>query len=54
MLARCLWSLYFTFAMFMNSRLLLAVFTVLRSVKDGRYGFEVFWKYQRLGLSLVC
>ena len=50
-MSRCLRFLFLTFAMFMKL-LLMIVFTVLRSVKDSRYGFKLSWKLQRL--PFVC
>ena len=44
-LARCMWSLFLTFA---NFCLWLAVFAVLRLSEDGRYGFKFSWKHQCL------
>ena len=50
-MSRCLRFLFLTLAMFMKL-LLMIVFTVLRSVKDSRYGFKLSWKHQRL--AFVC
>ena len=52
-LARCLLYLCLTFAMLMECRLWLAVFTVLRLGKEGRYGFEISGKHRRLAFVFI-
>ena len=53
-LTRCLCSLFLTFAMIIKLSLWFAVFTVLSSGKDGRYGFKIsrkHWRYVATGLK---
>ena len=46
-LTRCMCSLFLTFALIIKLSLWFAVFTVLSSGKDGRYGFKISRKHRR-------
>ena len=48
-MARCLWSLYLTFVMFMILLLMIAcIHNIVVGCKDGRYDFKISGKHQRL------